>query len=129
MAINTLTSLAPIFSISLLRVINLCTGIYVQSCGHPSLTGLIYLCTRICVQSCGRPSLACYVFVRGYLFTYLFIYVQSCNFVKITSDYLTYDFLKCPDSFYETETPCLALNTFQFNFDVSYNAVNSCSLF
>ena len=28
-----------------------------QSCGHSSLTGLINLCTGICVQSCGLPCL------------------------------------------------------------------------
>ena len=28
-----------------------------QSCGHPSLTGLIYLYTGIFVQSCGLPCL------------------------------------------------------------------------
>ena len=33
------------------------TGIFVQSCGHPSLTGLIPLCTEIYVQSCGHSSL------------------------------------------------------------------------
>ena len=43
--------------IKLNRLIYLCTGIYVQSCGQSSLIGLIYLFTGIYVQSCGHPSL------------------------------------------------------------------------
>ena len=63
---------------SLTGLICLCTGIYVQSCGRPSLTGLICLCTGIYVQSCGRPSLT------GLICLCTGIYVQSCGRPSLT---------------------------------------------
>ena len=63
---------------SLTGLICLCTGIYVQSCGHPSLTGLICLCTGIYVQSCGHPSLT------GLICLCTGIYVQSCGHPSLT---------------------------------------------
>ena len=63
---------------SLTGLICLCTLIYVQSCGHPSLTGLICLCTGIYVQSCGHPSLT------GLICLCTGIYVQSCGLPSLT---------------------------------------------
>ena len=63
---------------SLTGLICLCTEIYVQSCGHPSLTGLICLCTGIYVQSCGHPSLT------GLICLCTGMYVQSCGHPSLT---------------------------------------------
>ena len=63
---------------SLTGLIYSCTGIYVQSCGHPSLTGLIYLCTGICVQRCGLPCLT------GSIYLCTGICVQSCGLPCLT---------------------------------------------
>ena len=63
---------------SLTGLICLCTGIYVQSCGHLSLTGLICLCTGMYVQSCGHPSLT------GLICLCTGMYVQSCGHPSLT---------------------------------------------
>ena len=54
-------------------------GLYVQSCGHPSLTGLTYLCLVICVQSCGLP------YLTGSTYLCTGICVQSCALPCLTS--------------------------------------------
>ena len=74
-------------------IIYLFTGIYAQSCGHPSLTGLIYLFTGMYVQSCGHPCLIGLIYLftgifvesfghpslTGLIYLFTGIYVQSCG--------------------------------------------------
>ena len=68
-------------------------GIYVQSCGHPSLTGLICLCTGIYVQSCGLPSLT------GLICLYIMIFVQSSGCPSLNGTMVAYrDWSKVVDS-------------------------------
>ena len=78
---------------SLTGLICLCTLIYVQSCGHPSLTGLICLCTGIYVQSCGLPSLT------GLIRLYIMIFVQSSGCPSLNGTMVAYrDWSKVVDS-------------------------------
>ena len=78
---------------SLTGLICLCTLIYVQSCGHPSLTGLICLCTGIYVQSCGLPSLT------GLICLYIMIFVQSSGYPSLNGTMVAYrDWSKVVDS-------------------------------
>ena len=78
---------------SLTGLICLCTGIYVQSCGHPSLTGLICLCTGMYVQSCGHPSLT------GVICLYMMIFVQSSGYRSLNGTMVAYrDWSKVVDS-------------------------------
>ena len=78
---------------SLTGLICLCTGIYVQSCGHPSLTGLICLCTGMYVQSCGHPSLT------GVICLYMLIFVQSSGYRSLNGTMVAYrDWSKVVDS-------------------------------
>ena len=54
--------------------------IYVQSCGHPSLTGLIYFCTEIYVQSCGHPI---YIYIDLYKCTKIIHIIIENNLTSV----------------------------------------------
>ena len=69
---------------SLTGLISSCTLIYVQSCGHPSLTGLICLCSGISVQSSGLPCLT------GVICLYIMIFVQSSGCPSLNGTMVAY---------------------------------------
>ena len=79
-------------------------GIYVQSCGHPSLTGLICSCTGIYVQICGLPSLT------GLICLYIMIFVQSSGYPSLNVTMVAYrDWSKVVHSTDYVLVACLCL--------------------